>query len=117
MKAALKRFVAVLDDVGMFLLTAVCVFVSSYVSTFQGGGAVQIDFSIARTLIALVIALLVTAVIELKGIVNAKDLESAAKAKEGRRKNAWLRILLSVVLGLSWPYLLEAAQRILGIGK
>lgn len=117
MKASVKRLVDILDDVGMFFLTWACVIVSSYVPAFQAGQHFEIDLNVWRLIVALIPATIVTAVIELKGIVNADSLEAAAKAKEGRRKNAWLRILLSIVLGLAWPTIMGKVMTLLGLGS
>ena len=116
MTKALKRFIDILDDVGMFLLTAGCVFLSSYVAAFRAGAAVKIDFSVGRLLIALVLALLVTGVFELRGIIKVADLEKVAQIKSAKRKNIWLRIVVSIALGFAWPMILETVTKLLGLG-
>ena len=116
MTRTLKRFIDMLDDVGMFLLTAGCVFLSSYVSAFKAGAAFKIDLSWERMVIAGILALLVTGVFELRGIVKVADLEKVAQIKSAKRKNIWLRIVVSIALGFAWPMILETVTKLLGLG-
>jgi hypothetical protein len=112
-----KKVLDVLDDIGMFLLTWACVFFSSYVLAFKAGSPFVVDLSLWRILVALIPATLVTGVMELKGIVNAENLEAAAKAKAGRKKNAWLRIVISILCGIAWPTIMDKLMGLLGIGQ
>jgi hypothetical protein len=116
MKAAVKKFADILDDVGMFLLTWACVFASPYVLALKAGTGFTVDLSLWRILVALIPATLVTGVIELKGIVNADSLEAAAKAKEGRRRNAWMRIIIAILCGIAWPTITDKLLALLGVG-
>lgn len=115
MHKRLKKIINVLDDVGMFFLNAFCVLVSSYIDIFKSGASVKIDFSLGRILIALILGILVTGIIELRGLIKPENEESVAKVKAGKRKNAWLRVVFSILGGLMWPLFIDRFLKLLGL--
>lgn len=116
MRKRVKKIVDVLDDFGMFGLTLACVFLSSYLSAFKSGDRFVIDWSLSRLLVSIPVALMVTAAFELRGLVRTVDPRRVEQIKLARRKNAWIRILVSILCGFAWPSMYDGFLKIFGVG-
>lgn len=115
MKRISKRIKDVADDFGMFVLTAACAFLSSYLPAFRAGTEIKIDVSWGRIAIACVLAILVTGVFELRGIIRVVDPVQIAQVKASRRRNARLRLIVSIALGFASSTVLELMTKFLGL--
>lgn len=105
------------DDVGMFVLTAVCVYLSGSLDDFRAGKDVTIALSVGRLILAGLLALLLTAAFEWRGLFMVKDPEQRRQVKKGRAKNRWFRIIVAILSGFFWPRFVDMILGFFGIGK
>lgn len=104
MKKFRKWIVDIADDVLAYVLTVLGILFSNILPLMQSNEPFNLDIGIWRIIGAMVISILLVSKHEQLPIDN----ETAAKAREGRRKNFGYRMSYALSQGFMWSMLVNA---------
>ena len=106
--AKLKKFFSwladILDDVLAYILTVVGILFSNVVPLLKSNEPLSIDIGAMRIVAACIVALLFVSDQEK---IGATDIDTKAKAKEGKRANFRKRMINALSQGFMWSQVMN----------
>lgn len=104
MRRVLNKIIDIVDDILAYILTIVGIMVSNYIPMLQGTDAIDIKIDPWRIALSAIVALII---IGKQEAILEQEEEGKTKARMGRRRRFFIRMVNALSQGMMWSQLMQ----------